>query len=191
MARLELFGSKPARVELLNKAAPVFFRLIQDSLWDDILLHIARLTDPPISFGAKANLTICYLSDLVATSETKAAVQALIGIAKDKSLFCRDWRNRRIAHRDLALALDSPATPLQPASRQYVREALSAIDAVLNAVSGAYMDSETYFERPGHAGGALSLLYVIDDGVRAEAKRRDRLKQGKWSEDDLRRNREL
>jgi len=40
---IELFGSKPSRVELLNKSAPLFFRTAQDSLWESTLLHITRL----------------------------------------------------------------------------------------------------------------------------------------------------
>jgi hypothetical protein len=43
---IELFGKKPSRVDLLNNAAPLFFRIVQDALWYDILMHIARLTDP-------------------------------------------------------------------------------------------------------------------------------------------------
>src|SRR5437868_4579391 len=42
---VELFGMKPSRIDLMNEAAPAFFRMIQDSLWEDTLLHIARLTD--------------------------------------------------------------------------------------------------------------------------------------------------
>ncbi|WP_407690639.1 AbiU2 domain-containing protein [Rhodocyclus tenuis] len=44
---VELFGTSPERIELLNRAAPSFFRTFQDSLLDDVLLHLARLTDPP------------------------------------------------------------------------------------------------------------------------------------------------
>jgi hypothetical protein len=54
---VELFGTKPSRVELLNKAAHAFFGTIQDELWDTTLLAIARLTDPASTFG-KANLSI-------------------------------------------------------------------------------------------------------------------------------------
>jgi hypothetical protein len=54
---VELFGSKPSRVELLNRAAGSFFRAVQDALWEQTLLHIARLTDPPASVG-KSNLSI-------------------------------------------------------------------------------------------------------------------------------------
>jgi len=67
-----------------------------------------------------------------------------------------------------------------------VKDALSTIVAVLNEIEIVYMDSQTFFEGvPGHPGGALSLLYVLDDGVTAEAERQERLKQGKWSERDV------
>src|SRR6266496_1267585 len=57
---ISLFGTKPSRVELLNRAAPSFFRFVEDSLWEDMTLHVARLTDPPKSKG-RANLTIQLL----------------------------------------------------------------------------------------------------------------------------------
>ena len=52
-----LFGTKPSRIELLNKVAPEFFSIVQNALWENALLHIARLTDPQKSRG-KQNLSI-------------------------------------------------------------------------------------------------------------------------------------
>ena len=52
---LELFGKTSSRIHLLNQSAPVFFKIVQDSLWENIILHLARLTDPPKSAG-KNNL---------------------------------------------------------------------------------------------------------------------------------------
>jgi hypothetical protein len=43
---VELFGTKRKRIDILNQAAPQFFRMLQDELWGMSLLHIARLTDP-------------------------------------------------------------------------------------------------------------------------------------------------
>jgi hypothetical protein len=40
-----IFGKEEGRVALVNKAAAGFFRLVQDTLWENTLLHIARLTD--------------------------------------------------------------------------------------------------------------------------------------------------
>ena len=48
---VQLYGTKPSRIRLLNEAAPSFFRLVQDGLFETTVLKIARLTDPPKSLG--------------------------------------------------------------------------------------------------------------------------------------------
>ena len=176
---VELFGTKPSRIELVNTAAGHFFRIVQDSLWEDALLHIARLTDSLKSAG-KENLTIKKLPQLIVNEPLNKNVSALIDVAVEKAEFCRDWRNRHIAHKDLKLALSSGAEPLKPASRAKVKEALSSISDVLNALSNHYMDSTTMFEDVGNVGGAVSLLYVIDDGLRAEEERNERRMAGDY-----------
>lgn len=183
---VELYGTKSSRVDLLNKAAPTFFRIVQDVLWQETLLHIARLSDPPSSAG-KPNLTIQRLPPLVADAEVAQRVKTLTEKAVEASAFCRDWRNRRIAHRDLNLALENGAIPLSPASREKVKLALNAFVDVLNAVTQHYMDSTSFFDVGGHAGGAASLIYVIDDGLRAEAERQARHHGGEVRAEDLRR----
>jgi hypothetical protein len=185
---VELFGTKPERIELLNRAAPAFFRMIQDELWEAAVLHIARLTDPSKSMGRKekTNLTIQNLPELIDDTKTKTHVAQLVQAAVKQAEFCRDWRNRRIAHRDLSIALeDSPAIPLAPASRKQLAAALKSITDVLNAVEAHYKDAETRFDLAARHHGALSLLYVLDDGVKADAKRRERIKKGKFSDEDF------
>lgn len=182
---VELFGSKPSRVDLLNEAAPGFFSIVQHTLWEAILLHIARLTDPPNSRG-KANLTSQRLHALVSDAVAAQAVKALTDNAIAAASFCRDWRNRRIAHSDLSLAVDLHPVPLEAASREKVTLALNALVDVLNAVTQHYLDTSNVFDLPGYPGDAGSLLYVVDDGVRAKAERRDRLKRGEVRDDDFR-----
>lgn len=172
-----LFGTKPSRIDLLNKAAGNFFRIIQDGLWEDVLLHIARLTDSPRSKG-KENLSIRGLPPLITKPEVRETIQRSIDAALTRSEFARDWRNRHIAHKDLKLALADGAEPLVSASRAAVKDALAAIAGVLNALSREYLDSTTMFEGLGAYRGAESLLYVLDDGLRAEQERRDGLKKG-------------
>jgi len=99
--------------------------------------------------------------------------------------FCRDWRNRRIAHRDLKLAIEDSIEPLEAASRDRVRQALEGLLEVLNAITMHYSSSETVFETPTMPGGAISLLYHLDDGLRAEKERRERLEKGTPLEGDL------
>jgi hypothetical protein len=181
---VELFGTKESRFELLNAAAPRFFRFVQDSLWDDTILHIARLTDHPNSAG-KANLTIQRLPDLVNDAGTKKTVSHLVDIAINNAQFCRDWRNRHIAHRDLDLALHEGAKLLEPASRMSVKQALKSIVDVLNAVTEHYTDSTSHFDFPSPSGGAASLLYVLDDGLRADAERQERVDRREFRKEDI------
>lgn len=183
----ELFGKKPERIVLLNEAAPRFFRLLQDRLWETTLLHLSRLTDPAKSFGKddKANLSINALPELIADAALKGDVTKLIDEAVKSTAFARDWRNRRIGHRDLKLALQQATAPLADASRADVKTALKAIAAVLNALAAHYLDSTTAFDFSGPLGGSISLLHVLGAGSRALAARRERLLAGKQTPEDF------
>jgi hypothetical protein len=182
---VQLFGAKESRIDLLNRAAPRFARLLQDSLWEDVLLHIARLTDPPKSMG-KSNLSIQALAAHVGDQKVRAEIEERASEAVARSDFCRDLRNRHLAHRDLLVALKRGAEPLKAGSRSNVREVLQALAETLNALAKHYLDSTTMFEFETGAGGALSLLYVIDDGIRADDERRSRLREGKVRPEDYR-----
>jgi hypothetical protein len=163
---VELFGTSAERVELLNRAAPNFFGIIQGVLIKDIMLHIARLTDSEKS-GGRENLTILVLPGSVAR-DLKSSIQRLVAEAKGKTLFCRDWRNRRIAHTDRALSLTPELSkPLDEATREKLQEALRAIGNVLNAASEHYGCSPIVFEETIPAlGGAGLLIEVIARGTK-------------------------
>ncbi|MBI2586400.1 MAG: hypothetical protein HYW28_11125 [Rhodospirillales bacterium] len=180
---VQLFGTKPSRVDLLNSAAPRFFRVIQDALFEDTVLHITRLTDPPKSSG-RENLTIQRLPALVQNDDVRKTVSDLVEWTIRETQFCRDWRNRRIAHRDLGLAIEQGAVPLELASLEKIKKGLSAIADVLNAVDSHYRDSTTVFDIGLDRGGAVSLLYVLDDGIKAEAERRNRIRSGQIRDED-------
>ena len=180
-----LYGTKESRIDLLNQAAPRFARLIQDVLWDDVLLHLARLTDVEKSTGIR-KLSIRALPALVKDTDTKIAVAAAVNVARSACEFARDWRNRRLAHLELAVALDPGAKPLAPASRQHVNQALQSLAAALNVVSQRYLNSTSLFDiRWNDAGGALSLLHVLHDGVRTQEARDARLKSGIFDLSDM------
>jgi len=182
-----LYGTKPSRIDLMNKAAPIFFSIVQVSLWEETLLHIARLTDLPKSAG-KDNLSIQRLPLLLSDQNLKKTVELKRDIAIQKSGFCRDWRNRHIAHRDLQLAIDEGINPLKPASRRGVREALDSIADVLNTVTLHYKDTPSQFDNPIGHDGAESLLYVIDDGLMFDEERKKRIQSGDIREEDLARD---
>ena len=181
----ELFGTSPERINLLHEAASRFFGHVQDALWEDVLLHISRLTDS-VSIGLKENLTIRRLPALIQEPAFCDEVTALVNLAVEKSGFARDWRNRRIAHRDLALALDSAPMELAAASRLLVGEALDALTVVICRVHEHYHDGSVDLAVPGGPGDALDLLRVLQAGLSSEADREARFRDGTATSEDWR-----
>jgi len=165
-----LFALGQDRIDLLNGVAPFFFRLLQDALWEDAVLHVARLNDPPRSVG-KPNLSLSMLAESVNDPVLSGEVAALVEGAKVAARFAKDWRNRHLAHRDLALALDSRATPLSEGSRKKMRLALEASAAVLNRVENHYFRSKTSFAHDvPPLGDAEELVHYLQ--IALEDKRR-------------------
>ena len=180
----ELFGTSSERIGLLNSAAGLFFQIAQDTLWEDAMLHLSRLTDRT-EIRDKSNLTIRALPGLCKDSVLRTQVTELVDAAVEATAFARDWRNRHIGHRDLALALETGATPLASASRAQVSQALSSIHAVLNAISETLLDSTLIEDVIAPGTGALALLYVIRDGVEADKVRTERIRTGRPAPGDL------
>lgn len=95
----QLFGDSTDTVQLLNRTAGLFFKIVQDELWDSVLLGVSRMTDPS-STGKKKNLTVLSLSPLITDSALRAEVQDLCTKAVTAAEFAREHRNKRIAHQD-------------------------------------------------------------------------------------------
>jgi hypothetical protein len=180
---VELFGTNQKRVDRLNQTAPGFFRMLQTELFQTNILHLARLTDPPKT-GKKENLSLQNLPELATDAGLKKTLTDLLAIVTQKTEFCRDWRNRRFAHHDLALATDASATPLETANKEKFSEALKALADVINAVEAHYFKSFTSFEHIVGNRGAATLLHVLGDGVKARERRQKAIAHGRFDELD-------
>jgi hypothetical protein len=181
---VSLFGTNPERIELLNSASAHFFGTIQESLWESILLKIARITDPALT-GKKRNLSLHSLPNAIDDSELKASAKLSIKEALVKCEFARDWRNRRIAHADLALALDVTAEPLAVASKEKIIAALQAIQDVLNTISIPLLDSATDFGDMPVINSGEDLIYLLDFAIRKREEMNKRIESGNYTESDL------
>jgi hypothetical protein len=179
----ELYGTKPERIGLLNEAASLFFRIVEDALWDDTLISITRLTEHT-SGGPSRRLTIQQLPALITNEKIKAEVKQRVAVAVEKARFAKDWRNRRIAHRNMSYALEPEATPLAHASRSNVEEALEALRNVLNTVDRLCRDSTFLYEMADHAHGAESMLYVLRDGLETRGRRLAAMRDGTLPPDE-------
>jgi hypothetical protein len=181
----QLYTRSPARLRVLNRAADHFFGFLQGMLLDDLLLQLARLTDPPKSVG-KENLTLQMLPNLITDPTLKNIVKTRVTAALDACSVAREWRNRRLAHNDLALKVEASPTPLPKFTYQDIRTSLGAVREVLDPIEEKYWNSETKYEHViTGPGDGDALVYWINTGLKAQDRRHERLRQGKPLPEDL------
>jgi hypothetical protein len=181
----ELYGTKESRFEIMNKTAPFFFSTIQKVLWQNLLLGVARITDPPETRGKK-NTTLRALGQHIDDEEFKIEFENDISEILTESEFCRDWRNRWIAHMDYELSVNrASAAPLKTANRLKLRTTLEKIQALYNKVSFKYLNSSTPWQMLNSHAGALSLLHRLEDGLRFDEEQYQKKLSGQWSKDNF------
>jgi len=171
----QLFGEDEDTVHLLNRTAGLFFQVVQDQLWDSVLIGISKMTDPA-STGKKRNLTLYALPDLIEDVDLCVIIRRMCIEAETEAQFARDHRNKRIAHEDHLHATDKESHALPGVSREAVENMLESIRAVLNTLNHHYRDTEVCYQSfVDYSGGRLlvSKLRKLewlegDDVARAE-----------------------
>jgi hypothetical protein len=138
----QLYSSQE-RIDLFNDAAGTFFGILQDILLRDTLLALARLIDRAET-GTKQNLTLQRLPSLLNNHvELQAAVAADVDSAKSVCKAAVGWRNRRIAHRDLDVALSEEKAPLPEIPFDDINDALATIAKLLNRLEAHFNNGAT------------------------------------------------
>ncbi|MGU3345806.1 AbiU2 domain-containing protein [Pseudomonas monsensis] len=156
----QLFGEGEETVNLLNRTAGLFFKVVQDELWDSVLLGVSKLTDPAQT-GKNKNLSIRSLPDLIADSVLRGRVLDLCDEALKKAEHARDHRNKRIAHQDQRYFYNREAHSLGGVSRTLVREMLQAITAVMNEINVFYTDTTMFYDEISSGGDAAWLVHKL------------------------------
>lgn len=149
----QIFGTSKENIELLNEFAPVIFRIFQDASYDEIILSINRLLDPPSTYG-KNNLTLSRLLLMVGERDYKEFHKELEHIYKEiksKSKEIREQRGKRIGHNDL-VSIKSNFEFLPGISRNMVDDILADIYSFMNKVLGYFDESECYYNFLGPEG---------------------------------------
>jgi hypothetical protein len=164
----ELFGKGEDRIDLLNLVASNFFFFLRRLLFEDAMLHLCRLTDPPktrLRAGDRENLTVMALAEMVADPSLKASVRTKTAQVRKDCEFARKWRNRRLAHTDLISLRQGHALTLPSVTSTNIETALKSIDAVLTQVSDHY--GLPHFVLGRDPWGAKALVYYLDRAKRA------------------------
>ena len=134
----QLFTNKQ-RFEILKATAPSLFSYIQDLMLHDMILCIARLTDPMGPSG-RDNLSFdCILAEMNDSSVRKEVSETITKI-KTKTEAIRVWRNKKLAHNDLAKATGE--NPLPPIYIADLNEALKLTGQTLNIIYRHFQDTE-------------------------------------------------
>ena len=163
-----LYAMGDERVELLIKVAPTFFGQLQRTMWEDVLLHLCRLTDPAKSMGHE-HLTILRIPDAIPDQALRDTVQLLVNDAKQKSQFARNWRNRHLAHKELPTPLGQVAATSSLGSRQNVEDALAAVAKTMNHIERHYLNQTVLYAHSIEAlGGVESLIARLTKGISAD-----------------------
>lgn len=161
-----LFGTSEEVVNTLNDAARGFFGMVQSSWWDEILLHICRMTD-----DRKDVLSVHRMVKLVKPAIRDRAKE-LLNTVEERVAFAREWRDEHIAHRSLERALNPEVTPLPTASRQAVADAIQTLDDLFHFVENHYCQTvPTYYGALSALAGADSLMYIVGEGLKARAEK--------------------
>jgi len=174
----QFFDKSDRRIALLNETAGSFFGVLQGVLLDDVVLELARLVDSPKSCG-KANLTLRRIPGLVADPELQPEIEAMVNSAMDACAKAQDQRNRRLAHNDLLLAVETLAKPLPAIGVADVESALGAIRDLLNRLDSHYLNSTVAYEYVGTGPtDGESLVHYLNKGLQAERQFEDRIRSG-------------
>ncbi len=184
----QLFAASNKRVDLLNECASAFFYIIQELLLWEVQVSLSKLTDPARS-GRFDNLSLEQLqSRLGAHGDQKLAARtrSMLDELHSKSEPFRSWRNKQLAHLDLATAMKSSPDPLPEISRQMIEEALGLVRKYMNKIEEHYRDSEIGYEHFIMQSDGEALVAMLRYGLRYEELLKDRTisfddwHYGKW-----------
>lgn len=153
----QLFGEGYEIIRLLNRTAGLFFKIVQDELWDSVLMGIARMTDAS-KMRSNKNLTIFSLSPLIMDEPLKAEVEELCCTALKAAGVAREHRNKRVAHQDYDRVINQLSNPLSGVSRAHIEDVLSSLRSVLNRIELHFRESEVLYQNFIGESGARVLV---------------------------------
>jgi len=140
---LQLYGTNPKYLDVMNMSAPQFFAILENVLFEELILIVGRLTDAPRTSGHE-NASIERLIE-----EIEAENYAALGASLRKRLQdfktnypgFKTWRNWRVGHSDKLTVTKGSAFPMPAMPKNHVQAAVDELAAIMNEVSLSLMDS--------------------------------------------------
>ena len=165
----ELFGSGEERIELLNSVASNFFYFLHKMMFEDAMLHLCRVTDPPETrvhvagrIEIRKNLTVMALPKEISDLAFREQVRSRAQQSKTKCEFARRVRNRMLAHADLESLQQGASGP--QIVRPQIDEALRSLRALIWFVEEHYGCPPSVLLKDPF--GAQSLIFYLEEAAR-------------------------
>lgn len=175
---LDLFSGKET-VALLNEMAMGAFQTVEEALRIDLTMSICRLSDPLRSSGQE-NLS---LEVLVQKLKHVPGLAALWQDFKSKCDPVRRYRNKRVGHNDLNVALKPHENPLPGVGRSVIEGILASAGRIVNHAYQAYVNGEMRFEALV-LGDGKALVFALKMAKQREDEERDRMLHGTSGDHD-------
>lgn len=171
---IDLFESGDVRHKLMDRTAPLFFHDLNRILYENYILQVCKLSDPPHSMvpvkingrterEKRSNLTVAHVNELLLTEDllTSAIEAATAGIMRYRSLI-EAARNRTIGHADKETAM---TYVLLGAHRKPEASAfLEYLHAYVNAVGIAVGEGPLDFSTTSASGDVADLFKAMNNG---------------------------
>jgi len=170
------------RVELLNISASTFFYNIQRASLNELVIGIARLSDP-IGRGKNINLSFNkMIGTIESLSDEELANNLKDILKKHKSLISqfKTQRNKIIAHSDYQTNIEGKVSKLGSVTKSDIADILKVYSDMLNKITFHYVEI-SMSHNPTIQTGAPGIIHDIRDALRY----RELMDEGLIPDDDL------
>lgn len=185
----DLFSTKGSRIDLMKKSAPLFFTLYEDSLVNDVLQSISRITDPPHLERKYKNASLGMILSLIKEKELYRKVAVDINSLNELVKSVRHLRDKKISHIDYETLLNQQNVTVNVDSKN-IEDSLQKAHDIFNTIEDYFCKSKTVFSSFPSMGGAYELLRIIDLGLELEKMDEQKLRSGEYSMKDIK-NRDI
>jgi len=162
----QLFTISDERYETLNRTAPGFFKLIQDTLVDNAVIGISRLTDSPRH--ASLERLVKALKSQIHHTTYEALDESVAGL-KMQCEDIKEHRDKRVAHRARSGSpprFEDGPERLPPITRKMIEDTLSDVSKLMNEIRGNFESVHEVYE-PIVTGDAETLVHFLELGYKA------------------------
>lgn len=160
-----LYGESQERLDRLNRHARWFFASLERLMVREVILSIARLTDPK-GGSDRSNLVLETLLDdplLESNTELRERLRVEIDNVRNLADPIRHHRHKSIAHLDLAVAMGSAELPELP--KKTVNEVIGRMQYIHHTHYSELYQSDVSYELY-RIGSVEDLLRSLDDAAK-------------------------